>query len=75
MRIISLGVDTKETGEIWAFDKGAIQLMLTEIVNFILQDPSGNPETVVPLFTNDSVEHFGEPPNTVLVPLVPNSEE
>jgi hypothetical protein len=68
---VSLGINAYHTGNIGAFNEDAIEHVLTEIVEFVGCYPSRNPDGVVCLLANESVEHFGEPPNTLMAMGVP----
>lgn len=71
VRAVGLGVDAEHAGYVRALDEAAIEQVLTDIVEFVGEDPAGDADGVVGLFADDAVEHFGEPPNTCVSKCVP----
>jgi hypothetical protein len=45
-------------------NKPSVENLLSQIIEFIAIDSSLDSNRIISFFTNDSIEHFGEPPNT-----------
>lgn len=61
---VNLRVNSQHKGHIRGLNKELIENLLPEVVEFVGKDPAENSESVVALFPDSSVEHFGKPPNT-----------
>lgn len=61
---VNLGIDTEQAGNIGVFKKPSVEDLLSQIIELIAVDSSLDSDGIVSFFTDDSVEHFGEPPNT-----------
>lgn len=68
---ISFGVNTKHTGYIGAFDKNTIEPLLPEIVEFIGEYSARYSDRIISFFSDDTIEHFGKPPDTLIELIVP----
>ena len=71
MAAVGLRVNTNHIGNVWAFDVGPVEHLLTEIVEFVRKDAPLDPDSVVSLLTNKSIGHFSEPPNAFLNRCLP----
>jgi len=61
---VGLGVNTKHACNVGALDKKAIEPLLSKIVEFILEDSATDSDSVIAFLSNNSVKHFGEPPDS-----------
>ena len=61
---VDFGIKTEHAGDIRVFDEPSVEDLLSQIVEFVAIDSSLDSDSVVSLFPDDSVKHFGEPPDT-----------
>lgn len=61
---VDFGIDTQHVGQIRMFDEPSVQDLLTEVVKLVWIDSSLDSDSIVSLFSDNSVQHFSEPPNT-----------
>lgn len=71
MTAIGLGVDADHVGDVRALDKAAVEEMLPQVVEFIGEDPALYSNGVVGILADDSIGDFGEPPDSLIMVLVP----
>jgi len=61
---VSFGIDANHSGNVGALNEDAVEQMLPQVIEFVGGNSSLNPDCLIVLLTHNSVEHFGEPPNT-----------
>lgn len=71
MAAVSLGVDTDHVGDIRTFDIASVEQVLPQIVKFVGKDPALDSDGIVSGLADESVRHFGEPPNAYVVADLP----
>lgn len=71
MAAVSFGVNTDHVGDIGAFDIAPVEEMLPQIVKFVGEDPALDSDGIVSGLADESVRHFGEPPNAYVVADLP----
>lgn len=71
MGTVGFGVDAEHAGDVGALDEAAVEEVLAEVVELVGEDPAGDPDGVVGLFSDDAVEHFRKPPDAYVLLCVP----
>lgn len=64
MRLISFGIDSQHAGNFRSLHKELIQHLLPEEVEFVGEYSSKDTGSIVSIFTDYTVQHFCEPPDT-----------
>jgi hypothetical protein len=68
---VSFWVNTDHVGNIMAFNICSIEHLLAEIVKFVGEDASLDPDSIIGLLTNKPICHFGEPPYSFIYEYLP----
>ena len=71
MIAVGLWVDTDHVCHVRAFDIGAVEHLLTDIVKFVGKNASLDPQGIVGLFPDDSVGDLSEPPDACVGSFLP----
>lgn len=64
MRLISFGIDPQHAGNFGSLHKELVQHLLPEEVEFVGEYSSEDTGSIVSIFTDYTVQHFCEPPDT-----------
>lgn len=75
VRGINLGIHTSPVSKIGMINENFIHGLLSGIVESHTPSSSLESEGVVSFFADSSVQNFGEPPDTILVPVVLSTEK
>jgi hypothetical protein len=60
---VGFGVNTNHVGNVRALNVGAVQHLLSDVVEFVGDDASLDPQRIVGLLSDDAIGDFGEPPD------------
>ena len=61
---IHFGIDTEQVGKVRGFDEALVEHLLSVVVELVDPDSSPDSDCFVVIFSDHSVGHFGEPPDT-----------
>lgn len=61
---VHFGIDTQQVGQIWGLDEAFVQHLLSEVIEFVRDDSPLHSPIIVSIFSNNSVDHLGVPPDT-----------